>query len=130
MGVEIDGPLGIINPSYDETWVNPIVGAQYGYRFTDRLGLFVLGDVGGFGVESDLTLHAMAMLQYRFTDWFAGSVGYRYLMVDYDTSEFVFHAEFEGAILNGFGENANPPGSLTGIPPERMQAAMAEIQAR
>jgi ferredoxin len=36
----------------------------------------------------------------------------------------------EGAILDGFGGQANPPGSLTGIPPERMQAAMAEIQAR
>ncbi|MCB1791275.1 MAG: 4Fe-4S binding protein [Gammaproteobacteria bacterium] len=36
----------------------------------------------------------------------------------------------EGAILDAFGEAMNPPGSLTGIPPERMAAAMAEIQAR
>lgn len=36
----------------------------------------------------------------------------------------------EGAILNSLGEAMNPPGSLTGIPPERMAAAMAEIQAR
>jgi ferredoxin len=36
----------------------------------------------------------------------------------------------EGAILNPFGEQANPPGSLTGIPPERMAEAMAEMQAR
>jgi ferredoxin len=36
----------------------------------------------------------------------------------------------EGAILDAFGAPANPPGSLTGIPPERMQAVMAEIQAR
>ena len=36
----------------------------------------------------------------------------------------------EGAILDGLGEAANPPGSLTGIPPARMAAAMAEIQAR
>jgi ferredoxin len=36
----------------------------------------------------------------------------------------------EGAILNALGEAMNPPGSLTGIPPERMAAAMAEIQAR
>ena len=35
----------------------------------------------------------------------------------------------EGAILNSFGEEANPPGSLTGIPPERMQEVMAEMQA-
>lgn len=36
----------------------------------------------------------------------------------------------EGAILDPFKQWANPPGSLTGIPPERLQAAMAEIQAR
>lgn len=36
----------------------------------------------------------------------------------------------EGAILNAYGEPANPLGSLTGIPPERMAEAMAEMQAR
>ncbi len=36
----------------------------------------------------------------------------------------------EGVILDGFGLSVNPPGSLTGIPPERMAAAMADIQAR
>ena len=36
----------------------------------------------------------------------------------------------EGVILDAIGIPLNPPGSLTGIPPERMAAAMAEIQAR
>ncbi|HCS14018.1 MAG: ferredoxin [Zetaproteobacteria bacterium CG06_land_8_20_14_3_00_59_53] len=36
----------------------------------------------------------------------------------------------EGAILDHFGEAMNPPGSLTGIPPEKLAEAMAEIQAR
>lgn len=36
----------------------------------------------------------------------------------------------EGAILNTAGMPVNPPGSLTGIPPERWNAAMAEIRAR
>lgn len=36
----------------------------------------------------------------------------------------------EGVIIDGFGVPLNPPGSLTGIPPERMAEAMAEIQAR
>lgn len=36
----------------------------------------------------------------------------------------------EGAILLADGSEANPPGSLTGIPPERMLEAMREIQAR
>lgn len=36
----------------------------------------------------------------------------------------------EGVILDGLGIPANPAGSLTGIPPAMMAAAMAEIQAR
>jgi len=36
----------------------------------------------------------------------------------------------EGAILDSFGDVINKPGSLTGIPPQKMAEAMAEIQAR
>jgi ferredoxin len=36
----------------------------------------------------------------------------------------------EGVILDSFDVAVNPPGSLTGIPPEQLAAAMAEIQAR
>lgn len=36
----------------------------------------------------------------------------------------------EGAILSAAGQPMNPPGSLTGIPPEMLAEAMAEIGAR
>ncbi|SDX41814.1 hypothetical protein SAMN05421644_10343 [Allochromatium warmingii] len=36
----------------------------------------------------------------------------------------------EGVILDSAGVPLNPPGSLTGIPPERLAAASAEIRAR
>lgn len=36
----------------------------------------------------------------------------------------------ESAILNANGEAINPPGSLTGIPPGKLDEAMREIQAR
>jgi ferredoxin len=49
---------------------------------------------------------------------------------DYVDAQCASICPIEGAILNGFGEVANPPGSLTGIPPEKLAAAMAEIQAR
>lgn len=49
---------------------------------------------------------------------------------DYADSQCASICPVEGAILNGFEEVANPPGSLTGIPPERLQSALAEIQAR
>lgn len=36
----------------------------------------------------------------------------------------------EGAILDACGDEVNKPGSLTGLPPKKMAAAMAEIPAR
>ena len=36
----------------------------------------------------------------------------------------------EGAIVDALGNALNPPGSLTGIPPERWAAVQAEIAAR
>lgn len=36
----------------------------------------------------------------------------------------------EGAIVDEIGEPLNPPGSLTGIPPERWAAAALEISSR
>lgn len=36
----------------------------------------------------------------------------------------------EGAIVDELGVAMNPPGSLTGIPPERWAVAQAEIAAR
>ena len=49
---------------------------------------------------------------------------------DYADAQCASICPIEGAILNPLGEMANPPGSLTGIPPERMAEAMAEMQAR
>jgi Fe-S-cluster-containing hydrogenase component 2 len=49
---------------------------------------------------------------------------------DFMDPQCVSICPIEGAILNSFGEQANPAGSLTGIPPEKMAAAMAEMQAR
>ncbi|PIW47296.1 MAG: ferredoxin [Zetaproteobacteria bacterium CG12_big_fil_rev_8_21_14_0_65_54_13] len=49
---------------------------------------------------------------------------------DHATPQCASICPIEGAILDHLGEALNPPGSLTGIPPEKMDEAMAEIQAR
>ena len=49
---------------------------------------------------------------------------------DHPDPECASICPIEGVILDGLGNPLNPAGSLTGIPPERMAAAMAEIQAR
>lgn len=48
---------------------------------------------------------------------------------DYPVYQCASICPIEGAILNAQGEQVNPPGSLTGIPPEKMAEAMAELQS-
>jgi len=49
---------------------------------------------------------------------------------EYADPQCVSICPIEGAILDCQGRPANPPGSLTGIPPLRLAPAMAEIRAR
>jgi len=49
---------------------------------------------------------------------------------DYVDPQCASICPIEGVILDGAGAAVNPPGSLTGIPPERLTATKAEIQAR
>ena len=48
---------------------------------------------------------------------------------DYSDHQCSSICPIEGAILSSTGESMNPAGSLTGIPPEKMAQAMAELQA-
>jgi ferredoxin len=87
-------------------------------------------------VESCVSCHACSMV----CPTNAISEGAAHFMVDakkctecegdYADSQCASICPIEGAILNGAKDIANPAGSLTGIPPERLQAALAEIQAR
>lgn len=49
---------------------------------------------------------------------------------DYADPQCASICPIESAILDASGKAINPPGSLTGIPPELLEEAMNEIQAR
>ena len=49
---------------------------------------------------------------------------------DYAVPQCASICPIESAILAADGSAMNPPGSLTGIPPEMLEEAMREIQAR
>ena len=71
-----------------ENWVDPFVGARFKVDFSDRWDIAVEGDVGGFGVGSDYTWGAHALLGYHFKLFGHNSAlrfGYRALYQDYDS---------------------------------------------
>ena len=68
-------------------WVDPFVGLRIRHELAPGRELQFLGDIGGFGVGSDLTWQLFAGYSFDFSIWQStllhGLVGYRALAVDY-----------------------------------------------
>ena len=85
-----------------QTWVDPLVGLNAILRLSERWGVRAEADIGGFGVGSDLTWNAQAVLTYGFTvagyDAFAAA-GYRALYWDYKDGGFEWDVTMSGPML-------------------------------
>lgn len=91
----------------DKHWVDPIIGLRTIWVLTPRWSLTALGDIGGFGVGSDLTWQAAGLIGYRF-GLFGDKdarfqAGYRALYQKYDTGSggnaFKWDATLHGPAL-------------------------------
>jgi len=108
---EIDGKvsLDIMGPlpafvssrtfSKTESFVDPIVGFKGKFELGKKWYLPYYFDIGGFGVDSDVTLQAFAGIGYRFCDWFSMALGYRYLYYDFGDSKLVKDLNLYGGTL-------------------------------
>lgn len=85
----------------DETWVDPVVGAEMDVVLSPRWSLAMYGDVGGFGVSSDFTGQVWLHVLYELNDRWALSGGWRYYTVDYRTGDFTYDVEQNGPIFGG-----------------------------
>lgn len=75
--------------SGDITWLDPVVGLRLRHQFLRGVELMLRGDIGGFGVGSDLSWQAMGTLTWEFARsqsvvW-NGMLGYRALYTDFET---------------------------------------------
>lgn len=85
---ELRGP-GILPtpvvPTGTQEWWDPIVGANVRLPLFSKLSFNVRGDIGGFGVGSDLTWQAFPYLSWQFTRLASLQAGYRWVYTDYET---------------------------------------------
>jgi hypothetical protein len=90
-----------------KTWYDPILIARFTADIKDEWLFQFRGDIGGFGIGSDLTWQLHAIAGYRFTKVFQMTLGYRILSTDYkageEPKEFLFDVnEFGPEIRFGF----------------------------
>ena len=101
------GELGLPGPLPDldqrKDWVDPFFGVRWKWRMAEKWGLRLRGDVGGFGIGSDLTWNAIGLIEFKPWKHVAFVGGYRALYQDYSTgsgrNRFSYDATMQGPIL-------------------------------
>lgn len=81
-----------------DTWVDPVIGARAKVNITEHWFISGEGDVGGFGVGSELAWQLLGTAGYRFDDRWSLQVGYRHLFVKRDFGEATMKTAFTGPI--------------------------------
>ena len=82
-----------------ESWVDPIVGVRGRIDVGSGFFLAAWGNVGGFGVVSDLDWDIFGGVGYEWNDWLSSIVGYRHLEIDYDDGGFLYDVVQTGPVI-------------------------------
>jgi opacity protein-like surface antigen len=80
-------------------WVDPFVGLRLTGKVSDRVFAMLYGDVGGFGVGSELTWQAFAGMGWKWTDTTTLEAGYRYLYIDYEDGGLDMELDLAGFVM-------------------------------
>jgi hypothetical protein len=71
-----------LNFSKSQNWVDPLVGGRIQGDLTPKVGVTVLGDVGGWGTGSQLEYQVAGLLGYKLKSNLTLQAGYRYMYFD------------------------------------------------
>jgi hypothetical protein len=82
--LKITGPLETRTASDDASWVDPMLGLQYTVPFADAWRFGLRGDVGGFGIGSDLSYQVLASFRWQANERLGVVAGYRLIGFDYE----------------------------------------------
>jgi hypothetical protein len=82
-----------------KSWVDPLVGFRARLNVTEKLYMVARGDIGGFGLGSDLAVNALGAVGYQWTRRLSSELGWRYLSIDYSDGGFIYDTRTSGVFL-------------------------------
>lgn len=85
----IDQDIKVTTPgpqlTIGDSWVDPFIGLRYLGPINNKWNWLLRGDVGGFGMGSDLAWRIDAGTTYRFGKQWEAAIWYKILNLDYET---------------------------------------------
>jgi hypothetical protein len=99
--VHYRGTLLDVSASVSKTWIDPIVATRILAPLGGKTSLSLYGDIGGFGIGSDLTWQGIATVNYQINHKMTLGAGWRYFKINYDDSDgFLYNVAQSGPIIS------------------------------
>ncbi|MBR0651470.1 hypothetical protein GXW78_17500 [Roseomonas terrae] len=80
-------------------WTDPVIALRGRVRLSEQVSLTAYGDVGGFGVGSNLTWQVIGSVDWQPDDWLVLRAGWRYLSFDFGNASSSLNLAISGPII-------------------------------
>jgi hypothetical protein len=97
--LEIAGPLNTHEADYKKTHIAPVLGARVRMPLGARWGATVYGDVGGFGIGSDISWQALGTVEYELSKHWQLGGGWRHYYGRASDNGFKLAQTLDGPII-------------------------------
>ena len=91
LDLDVDSAIlpGTLTTSVEEDWVDVVIGMRMQKNYNKRWAWQIRGDIGGLGLESDLTAGASASARYKMTKNWELDLQYKATWVDYENGKTI-----------------------------------------
>ena len=97
--LNLSGPLQTVERDSSATKVGPVIASRFRMPFGEKWGVELYGDLGGFGVTSDLSWQLLGTIQYEISDrWLLGG-GWRHFSAEQSNNGFKIDLTMSGPFL-------------------------------
>ena len=97
--LQLDGPRNSLEGTKKESWFDPVIAARASVPLGGKWSGSAYGDVGGFGIGSDITWQAVGGIDYRLNHKMTLGAGWRYFKVNYDHGDFLYNVHQSGPTI-------------------------------
>lgn len=97
--LDLTGPLRSVEREKSKTKIGPVIAARVRVPFSEKWGAALYGDVGGFGITSDISWELIGTVQYDISSHWRLGAGWRHLVAKQDKDDFDVDLKLSGPFL-------------------------------
>ena len=97
--LDLSGPLQTVERDSSATRIGPAIASRFRMPLGESWGFELYGDLGGFGVTSDLSWQLLGTVQYAVSDHWLLGAGWRHFHAKQDKDRFKIDMTMSGPFL-------------------------------